>query len=480
MTDERLFLAASVQPVCLAALEPAVSPALPASGDARPAAVSPCAAEEQDLFDATPPDPQTRSRDASGRILRVCAAACARWFSVVRECIRRERTRQQLFREGHGLPKSARIPYERQPLTAAEEAVAAYSEAIVRSLFGDGPADYAHEKFRRAVETGDMRAFKIRLLLIKARDSLRGNPLYGDFLEGLESCISDAEEQAGCTPDPSPRRLSRMERERRKSRDAHKAALREQQIELPLIWPGEENPAIANVEAADEECHSSPDSNGCGDRAKKTPPNCESSSPEASSSGNDGRGDISLFAKNGKNDNISPEARKRERGYISVKKPHKRESEAESGVTVTCTVKKSDFSGGHKRREYDSVEQILEDVYSGRIVPYQSTKEICRDVEAGNITEVEALMFTMAMDQYKPTSPSETGSELDLENDFAQADVGDDGIDEGGDDDDADAYDESPSRYRPVSRFSYNPRGFCGCEDGHYSDYGTDWNADDE
>lgn len=152
------------------------------------------------------------------RLLNACADAFARWFSSAKQCVMRERSRLNLYREDNSLPKRHPLPYVPQPPSAAESAMASSAEATIRALFGPAPADYARDGFLRAVETGDMRAFKIRLAVLKARDALKGSPLYHDFSKGVQDCISLAESLAGCRPDPSPRRLSRAERERRDER----------------------------------------------------------------------------------------------------------------------------------------------------------------------------------------------------------------------------------------------------------------------
>ena len=170
------------------------------------------------IFSNEPPVPAWTATsgvsDATRRILRLLASEFARLSLAVRDCIGRERARQKAFREQNGIPKAAKLPYEPQSLTDVEKAALDISVSDIRDLFGDIPADYAHEKFLQAVSTGDLRAFKIRLLFLKVRDSLKGSLLYKPFLEGLEESISLSENMAGCKPDNSPRRLSKAEQER--------------------------------------------------------------------------------------------------------------------------------------------------------------------------------------------------------------------------------------------------------------------------
>lgn len=157
--------------------------------------------------------PQMHTGSDASRVLLALSEALYRWALAAKSCIRRERARQESLRDCGLASRSQRIPYEPSPLTADEIATASSAEATVRALFGDPVADYAHDKFLRAVSTGDMRSFKIRIVAIKARDALvsSASSLADGFVYGMEECIDRAERLAGCVPDPSPRRLSRSE-----------------------------------------------------------------------------------------------------------------------------------------------------------------------------------------------------------------------------------------------------------------------------
>lgn len=166
--------------------------------------------------------PQMHTGSDAARVLLALSDSLSRWSLAAKSCIRRDRMRQESLRDLGLATRSAKITYEPQPLTPEEIAYATASESTVRSLFGDTVADYAHAKFLRAVSTGDMRSFKIRIIALKARDALAASfsALTNGFAYGLEECIDRAERLAGCVPDPSPRRLSRKERKRMERRMA--------------------------------------------------------------------------------------------------------------------------------------------------------------------------------------------------------------------------------------------------------------------
>lgn len=367
-------------------------------------------------------DPQATEgiSDATQRILDAYAEASSRWFSAMRACIRRDRVRQGLFREEHGLPNSAKIPYERQPLTATEESTASMAEATIRCLFGDTVADYAREKFDHAIATGDMRAFKIRLLVIKARDCLHKekSPMHQEFVKGMENCIENAERLAGCIPDPSPRRMSRAEQERKRKREEEEAKQRELQPELPLKWPEQSSdvPVAQDIErsasgqSTDDASLKRPQKNVASDISKKK----AKQSNKGSSSGDNRDIDTATVA-------------------VAITDGKKRRGRAKSGIV-------------RKAREYNTVEQILDDIEYGKIVPYESSDEICADLKAGLLTPVEALMFTSALDRY---SPQDGDLDDTQRNDLEREAVG---VDDEVDDEDEDE----------VTSFSYNPNGFSG------------------
>ena len=408
--------------------------------------------------------PDEIQRILTSRLLSTAATVFSQWFLTMRRAIARERIRQQLFREEQGLPKSARIPYERPVLTAADESTAANAEASIRSLLGSTVADYARDKFYSAISTGDMRAFKIRLLFIKVRDSAENAYIRDLVTEMLEEYISLAESMAGCIPDPSPRRLSKKEQKRKQDIASRKhTSLKPPAIqeELGLEWGRNDvdkhvdNPSKATVTVTPV---------GGVTVTLDTAP--KGSEPPIQDIEN---GHIPKLA----NSDIKKDNRRKKRDIVKYTVTPKtsnilnknggrkdRYSNASDTVTVTPKVVR-------KARVYNSVEEIIEDIESGKIVPYESTEEICADIKRGELNPLEAVLFTEALDRYLPAlgSMPRPADEDDLEIEDEDMEEDDDG------ECDEDADEEEETYNGPVyassggkSSFSYNPRGFYGCE----------------
>lgn len=424
-----LFLAASIRPAIVGVLSP--------SSCAADAGPSDALSGREELGRAPGPGSTATPPDAASRLLGACSETISRWFLVMRQCLYRERVRQQLFREEHGLPRGARLPFEPQPLTAAEKAVSDASEAMVRAMFGDSPADYARDRFLHALSTGDMRSFKIRLILIKIRDSLKGTPSYAGFSAGLEECIDRAELLSGCKPDPSPRRLSRAEQDRKRIRAAQREENNRNNPELPLIWPDKDAPAKGGeVPCGTFNFPGKPTPQGAVQYIE--PP-------------------ISVNAKKKGRSSISP------RGIQDIEP-------VTNSVTVTLGKKKGKRGTiVRKAREYKSVDEIMEDIDAGKITPYESSDEISEDLKAGKITAVDALMFATALDRY---SPGDVYSSVDMgADDEPEWDVSES--------EEEDELDDDVDRVRAErADFSLNPNGFGGCAGG-YSTSDAEWNTED-
>lgn len=380
---------------------------------------------------------------ATNLILDAYAEACSRLFSAMRACIRRERARQCVFREENGLPNSAKIPYQRQPVTAEEQSVADMSESVMRRLFGDRVADYAREKFERAIDTGDMRAFKIRLLVIKARDCLRKekSPLLPWFVKGMDQCIDKAEKDAGCIPDPSPRRMSKAEQDKKRKKEEEEKRLRDMQPELPLVWTSQDDDGSAN-QGVDR-----PDSVQSTDKCISNAPvwvGRESNSYVLKKESKD----VSVSERTQDSDNVTV--------TVTVTNDH-----SEVGKQSEEIRKHSNDKSGvvRKAREYNTVEQILDDIEDGRIVPYESSDEICADIKAGLLTPVEALMFTRALDRYSPEGAGFVDDEDDEDEEDDEDGIEDDGFESG-------------------SSFSYNQNGSTFAE--RFDGESEDWYSDNE
>lgn len=363
----------------------------------------------------------------------LCAASelFARWFSVMKAAIGRERERQRAFRESNGLPKNAKLPYEQPRLTEAESAACSFAEAVVRALFGDQTADYARDKFLSAIATGDMRAFKIRLLFLKARDSISDKKFKNDFSNEMDAFIEDAENMAGCSPDASPRRMSKSEQARKKRIDEfriEKAKRDNAQMELPLVWPEGEKLERDNKNVS--ELVVSRNQTIC----KKT---TESED--------------------------EPDVIDKETGYSNGLI-----QDIEPGDEACSVVRKT--------RTYHTVDEIMEDMESGEITPYMSQEEIMDDVASGTLTKAEAILFIAALDRYLPEDESclydKLNDEKDVDDedgDLSEEDDEDEELDD--DEDDEDRYDSDRESRRGdwSTGISYNPNGFGGvggCRDG--------------
>ena len=443
--DAQLFVATHVMPTSMIALEPSCSAASLAMASPPMASESPCANAgsvlvPQDFLDVLCPRPHLA--DASRRLLRACASSCSSWFMVARSCIRREKARQQAFREYNGLPKTHGMPYEPQPMTAAEAAIASLAEDTLRALFGDAPAEYARSKFHSAIQTGDMRAFKIRIVMFKARDSLSGSPLYNDFVLGLEECISEAEKRAGCVPDPTPRRLSKAEQERKRIREqslsSHKSRAqqndeRSKQLHLDY-WSKPEDNAILSCSGTTVQPHLAADNAAIEERTSATidciKPNTRLS-PSSKPKDEKDKGKSNI--PNGGIDSC-------EILVNSTKESKARKVSKKSKCNVThnvrCNVTRNVTKKVRKLRDYNEISEILEDIKSGGVSPYESVEEIIADYKKGEITKVEAMMFTAALDIYKPEEKLSVLDGLDEDIDDENGEDYDDGY--GDDDDDED------------------------------------------
>ncbi|MBQ1678120.1 MAG: hypothetical protein II062_01125, partial [Oscillospiraceae bacterium] len=281
-------------------------------------------------------------------------------------------------------------------LTPAESAVASASEGVIRAMFGDSPADYAKFKFDCAVRKADMRSFKIRLLMIKARDSLTGD-IHEEFHKWAPVYIEEAERVAGCIPCPGPRRLSKAEQERKRRREEAKNAY----CELPF----EEGVTIG-------ECNS--DNNE--ESVKKERPGRTSRSVKeallepisdgypcvskiiSSMSKVLGENTIENLANQIKVEDIQHDFSDSSPADSVTVTPDQHDSESdvtlETCVTVTHHSDESVDAGHskstHKAREYSSASEILEDIKSGTIAPYKSATDIVDDMKRGVLSPPEA------------------------------------------------------------------------------------------
>jgi hypothetical protein len=146
------------------------------------------------------------------------------WYLELQDVIARGRVFQEKYREEHKLHKNSKAPWKFPRTTEMNTTVVEAMQMAVRTLFCKEMAEYAMDCYERAIMTGDKRAFKIRLMFLRCRDSMRGHPLYEGFAAGVEEAINLAEAMAGCIPYGGPRRMSRAERAAKEKRDLGKSS----------------------------------------------------------------------------------------------------------------------------------------------------------------------------------------------------------------------------------------------------------------
>ena len=391
-----MYIAEGVIPSALPVLEPMVM----RIGDVL---------EQPDMFGVTPEHAYT------GRLLDAAADVYSRWFIVMRSAISRERVRQRIQCEDKGLSADTKIPYERPVLTAAESYTVSFCEAMVRSLFDPKVAEYAMMKFRRAIDTGDKRSFKIRLLVLKSRDSLKGTRLYNGFSDGSEECISKAEKIAGCIPDPSPRRMSKAEQA--------KALARKNSPKQPTLFdctpyennnsnPDNSRDADTGRETAkhidsintDTEFQIAPHTSGIvapvGGKPKgATAPTGSVTNYEKKASANNSKLDAEPVGAGGADANARSHV-----GTDGISKGIDKETSRKNGKVkkifrnsvdknVTVTKQEKVTLTPADRKTYSSTSEIAADIDSGKITAYDSNEEVIRDVKSGKITPSQAVLF---------------------------------------------------------------------------------------
>ena len=147
----------------------------------------------------------THIDSASIILLKIVADIASGWYRVLQSVLRR-----------------ARAEHTPAVLTDAEAATVSIYESLLRSVSGDDVVAYSSQAFHRAISRSDKRSFKIRLVVYKVRDSILDKVLQSQFDIGMQECIAEAEERAGCVSNPSPRRMSRLEQERAADRERRK------------------------------------------------------------------------------------------------------------------------------------------------------------------------------------------------------------------------------------------------------------------
>lgn len=429
-TDAETYICAGVVPCRLPILEPAALP-------------SDCAEE---AHGSMPPE-----EEAASRLLSFASEAVSRWYLLMRGAILREKRRQAAYREENGLPQSYKVEYVRPALTAAEGAEVMVIRALVDATFGTRVAEYAMDCFRKAIATGDKRSFKIRLVMLKCRDALAGTTFHQAFCDAVEDFTSYAEYMAGCTPDPSPRRMSRAEQERSRIREARaREASRFQQMELfdpnasgPVSIYSEEPPAVVvrnnpapiqvilpenapslqDIDVQDIERQMVPTKGGyrvsVDEQSPLEEPNTSVlKTPENVISENDivqevvNSDKLQVGVDFSKFESVSTE--------VTVTKPP--ETQEVTVTKISGNNAPNDASGQvqkpiRKTRTYTSASEISADIAAGLIVPYSNNAEVIADMKAGDISPVEAVVFLAELGKRNRPSPSAADDKTKLSRD---------------------------------------------------------------
>lgn len=337
-------------------------------------------------------------------LLKTASDIFSRWFLALRGAMSRERARRDEYREANGLKRKAKV--DPMPLSPSNEesSVSEISESVIRSMFGDSVADYASSCYRKALSSGDMRSFKIRLLMLKARDSLRGNTKE-EFAYWMPDYISRAESLAGCVPCPGPRRMSRAEKERKLQREREKNA--EQDL-FSRDWSKKRPTSDFDKNRKNVilgSCTKNKDSfdhNGFFNISEST--TCENNTSVT---------EIEKTVKHDirKSKVIFCDSVAEAKSIVAdMKKGLLSPAESMGMICVAGGLAADDerpgegFSDGARdnrrrpeRDAYRSAGEIVEGIRSGRISGYSKASDVVSGMEAGDITPMEAVMFIEAI-----------------------------------------------------------------------------------
>ena len=403
-----------------------------------------------DLFEFKSPE-----QAAADRLLALAASVYSRWFLLMKSIMVRERviTRARIEEETgkrvYGELTYSKAKCEPQPLTAADEAMMNAFEETVRAVFGDGAADFAKDRFLRAIHTGDKRSFKIRFLFYKSCDGLRDTPLFAYFRGRLEDVVTEAEEAAGCTPDPSPRRMSLKEQERKRRKEAEPKFKQLDLFDLieqrehaekdeneavdgrvcvlgngdvyvaganggePVFSVGSGEVAEDHHSVVDEAPRKAQEGKGVGDALGNDRP--RNGKPGVGGSDNFGSVEDSGTGGSAGGDSPAPmgdsvgipqanEAPEQDARHSPVQEPKKGKGKRRVQNAHSAPKRGSGEPQGRsataetaevvrKTKVYESVAEIVADIQSGAITPYTKNDEVIADIKAKRITPAEAVLF---------------------------------------------------------------------------------------
>ena len=137
----------------------------------------------------------------------------------------------------------------------------------------------------------------------------------------------------------------------------------------------------------------------------------------------------------------------------------------DDSVTVTPNVTNPQYLEQPKRKVYDSVGEILEDISAGRIQAYKTPGEVVDAMKRGELMPHEAMLFISALDKlsdngHKHKRSVRSRAKLEL----LPPEEDEEDEDAGGEDrfDDPEGEDDGED----VDGYSYNPSGFGGCCQG--------------
>lgn len=408
----------------------------------------------------------------AGTFLKTAAMVFSRWFLVMRAAVSRERARQQAYRDANNLKKKAKVPSEPLALTDVERCMVDYSEATIRAMFGDEVADYARDHFAHAMQTGDMRAFKLRLLILKARASLQG-PLQDEFARWTDLYIEQAEAAAGCKPCPGPRRMSKAEKERKRLRESAN-----DYYEGP--WFSNQptgNNGESQAQPPNPQHSAGRKARGNGRRRRKAMDILSQPAGEGLPPMADVVSSISKVMGGATIEDMAAtiEEEKPDHGLENGLEKNVEKNEPLGGdgpviakddsVTVTPNVTNPQYLEQPKRKVYDSVGEILEDISAGRIQAYKTPGEVVDAMKRGELMPHEAMLFISALDKlsdngHKHKRSVRSRAKLEL----LPPEEDEEDEDAGGEDrfDDPEGEDDGED----VDGYSYNPSGFGGCCQG--------------
>lgn len=344
---------------------------------------------------------------ASGMLLRTASDVFSRWYAAMRSACLREQERQKEYRREHGYKAGAKVPAQPLSPSDSETSVATASESVIRAMFGDTVADYAKDCFLKAMRTGDKRAFKIRLLMLKARDSLKGL-LHEEFSKYAPIYISDAEKQAGCVQAPhGPRRMSNAE----KAIKQRKEEARRIQESSPDLF------SYAASEQMQQECHgdeqqpkpTTQQQNQYIEKTSGTPPISVAQTTEhgiidQTPVEHTGVHPLSTTDKAGKSDadkeiSQNPASISCNDGNQYVDESYGksclgRKQRRKQPTTQPTEIHSQPQGLVRKARErYNSQSEIIEDIEAGNITMYDTPAEIVADMQADKLSPSEAMMF---------------------------------------------------------------------------------------